>query len=195
MPDALAIAVRSTIFGERNIKKAETHHNPVPDAIAVGQGNRVINAVAELDGKFGKGAKTAVEAMQEISKSDKLIECAGKAVNFVSKNINPLIIVSAGYDVLQSDDKQSALITNTAALSSMFGVEHLMKKHLDDIPKMDCMKGIVKQIAKFEKENKCEGKVSSIIHGVAFVVGSCASYSIGNKFGQLLLGQPVDAKQ
>lgn len=195
MPDALAIAVRSTIFGERNIKKAETHHNPVPDLVAVGQGNRVLHSIAKLDGSLGKGARTAVDAMQKISKSDKLIEGAGKVVNFVSEKINPLIVVSAGYDVLQSDDKQSAIITNGTALSSMFAVEHLMKDHLDDIPKMKCMKGITEKVMKFAKENKCEGKLPSIIHGLAFVVGSCTSYSIGDKFGHLLIGQPVSSKQ
>lgn len=181
--------VSSAIFCVRNIDKAETQSKPTRGYIAAGQGAKVIDYVAKLDNKVGKTAKTALEALQKVARNEKLVEYAGKAIDFASKNINPLICFSAGMDVLTSDDKESALVTNATALGAMFGVEHLMKKHLDEIPKMDFMKGISEKVMKFAKENKCEGKLPAILHGVAFVIGSCTAYSVGEKFGSLLLGK------
>lgn len=186
--------ISSTIFCVRNVDKAE-NGKVGRWGVAVGQGKKVADYITTLDNKFGKGAKSAVDSLATFAKSEKLLQYAGKAIDFAAKNVNPLICVSAGIDVFNSDDKEAALVTNATALTSMFAVEKLMKKHLDEIPKMDCMKGIAKKVMQFEKENKCEGKISAIIHGVAFVVGSCTAYNVGDKFGHLLLGQPANAKQ
>lgn len=195
--------ISSAIFCVRNVDKAENQGKEgrwaVADTkmlIAGGQGKKVFDYVSKLDKTIvGKGAQSAAQFCQKAAKSEKLFDYAGRAVDFASKNVNFLICASAGIDVLTSDDKEAALVTNGTALTSMFAVEHLMKKHLDEIPKMDCMKGIAEKVIKFEKENKCEGKISAIIHGVAFVVGSCAAYSVGDKFGHLLIGQSLNGKQ
>ena len=184
MADSLALAVRSMFFCGRNVEKSTEGHFKEP--VVVGQGAKVTNYIATLDNKIGQGTKTAVEALKTASKSDKLIEYAGKAVGLASTYINPLICVSSGVDVLMADDKQTALIQNGAGLGAMFGVEYLMKKHMDNIPKMKCMEGVTKKVMEFATKYKCEGKLPSIIHGVSFVVGSCGAYSLGNKFGTLV---------
>lgn len=187
MADALASATSSLLFGTRNIEKAnEGHVGKI--AVATGQAKKVADYVATLDNKAGDTTRSIFQSVEKAAKSEKLLEYAGRAVNFAAKNINPLICISAGIDVLSSDDKEAAIVTNSTALASMFAVEHLMKKYLDEIPKFDCLKGISEKVMKFAKENKCEGKLPAIIHGVAFVIGSCTAYSAGEKFGQLLLG-------
>lgn len=184
--------VSSAIFCARNAKKAETQDKPVRGYIAVGQGAKVFDYATTVEGKVGEQARTAKNWLDNATKGEKLLDWAGRAVNFAKKYINPLICVSAGVDVLTSDDKQSALITNGTALGAMFGVEHLMKKHLDEIPKMKQFEGITKNVMDFATKHKMEGKLPAIIHGVAFVVGSCASYSIGQKFGDLLTGKSAN---
>lgn len=177
--------VSSAIFCARNIDKAEQGKTGRA-AVAVGQAKKVTDYISLLDNSVGKTAKTAVDAVKRIAEKEKLVSYAGKAVDFAAKNVNPLICVSSGIDVLMSDDKQSALIENAGALSAMFAVEHLMKKHLDEIPKIKGFDNIAKKVMNFAAKHKVEGKVPAIAHGVAFVLGSCAAYSLGNKFGTLV---------
>lgn len=178
--------VSSAIFGARSVDKTWTQGDPTRALIAAGQFEKVGAYVTKLDNELGKSAKSAADALKIASKNEKLLEYAGKVVNFASKNVNPLICVSAGYRVLTADDTQTALIQNATGLGAMFGVEHLMKKHLDDIPKMKCMQGVSKKVMEFATKHKMEGKLPAIIHGVAFVVGSCTAYSLGDKFGTMV---------
>lgn len=185
--------VSSMLFCARSFDKAETKAQAGQTGvagtrvlIATGQGSKVVDHVIKLDNEIGKTANTAVEALKTYSKSEKLLQYAGKAVDFAAKNVNPLICISAGVDVLTSDDKESTLIKNATGLSAMFAVEHLMKKHMDEIPKMKCMQGVTKKVMEFAAKHKMEGKLPSIIHGVAFVVGSCTAYSLGDKFGTMV---------
>lgn len=194
MTDALSVTTKAFIFGGRSLDKAETNGDPVRGLIACGQIFNAAKSAEKLDGTIGQSAKTAVDAFKSLSKSDKLFGYAGKALKIVGDNINPLICISSGIDVLTSEDKTSAFITNGCALSSMFAVEHLMKKHLDDIPKMECMKGITEKVLKFSEGSSAKGKIPSIIHGVAFVIGSCTAYSVGQKFGELLVGPKAEQK-
>lgn len=186
--------VATAIFCARNTDKALDQGKVGRIGVAVGQSKNLLEAVAKYENAAGKGSKAALGAMRNLANNDALLKFAGKAVNFASNNINPLICVSAGIDVMRSDDKESALITNATALGSMFAVEKLMKKYLDEIPKMECMKGISQKVLKFAEGTKAEGKLPAIIHGVAFVIGSCTAYAAGEKFGHLLTGQS-DKKQ
>lgn len=188
--------VSSALFCVRNVDK--TQNGSIGRApVTVGQGKNVFDYVTSLDNGLGKGARAAVDTLKAAAESEKILAYAGKAIDFASKNINPLICVSAGIDVLRADDKESALITNTTALTSMFAVESLMKKHLGDIPKMECMEGISEEVMNFARKYKCEGTLPMILQGVAFVIGSCTAYNIGQKFGKLLLGkqETINGKQ
>lgn len=184
----LAMAVRSLIFCDRSAQKVENGHTGrIP--VVLGQAKRVTDYIHTLDNKLGKGTKEAASILRNAAENDKLIEYAGKFVKFAERNVNPLICVSSGIDVLTSDDKKSALVTNATALGSMFTVEHLMKKHLDDIPKIKGIDKIAENIAEYTSKYKFGGKLGRIAHGVAFVAGSCAAYSLGEKFGHLLVGK------
>ncbi|MFA7658940.1 MAG: hypothetical protein WCY19_05865 [Candidatus Gastranaerophilaceae bacterium] len=186
--------ISSAIFCARNVDKAEKQDKIGRWAVAAGQAKKVVDYVSTLDNEVGKGARTAVNALKTYSESEKLLSYAGKAIDFASRKVNPLICVSSGIDILRADDKDSALIKNAAALSSMFAVEHLMKNHLDDIPKIKGIDKIAERVMKFAAKYKIEGKLPAIIHGVAFVVGSCTAYSLGDKFGTMVAGE-VNGKQ
>lgn len=181
--------VSSTIFCARNVEKAESENKVGRWAVAVGQSKKVIDYVRTLDNELGKSTNKAVTSLKTFSHQEKLLDAAGKAVNFASKNINPLICVSSGLDVLMADDKQSALITTGSALGAMFAVENLMKKHLDEIPKIKGIDKIAQKVMDFAAKHGCKGKAGAIVHGVAFVVGSCTAYSVGEKFGSLVASQ------
>jgi len=183
--------VASAIFCARNVDKAENQGKVGRWGVAAGQGKKVTDYVAGLDNKVGKTTKTAVESLKTFAQGSKTLEYAGKAVKFASNHVNPLICVSAGLDIAMADekDKKAAIVTNVAGLSSMFAVENLMKKHMDEIPKLNCFKEISEKIMNFCSKTPARGKIPAIIHGVAFVVGSCAAYSVGEKFGNLLLGK------
>lgn len=185
-------AISSAIFCVRGVNKAETQDKPFRAYIAAGQGTKVFDQISKLDNSIGRGARASIDAFSAVAKNSKALDYAGKALDFVSKNINPLICISAGVDVLNSDDPASAFVTNGTALASMFTVEGLMKKHLDEIPKMNFMKGITEKVMKFATKHKVEGKLPTILHGVAFVVGSCTAYGVGEKFGDLLVGKKSD---
>lgn len=198
--EALAIATslesvtRSLIFGSRNIDKSA--NGQAREGAAVGQIKNVFNEAAKLDGIIGRGAQSALNAFSTFTKSSKPLEYFGKAVDFAAKNVNPLICISAGIDVLNSDDKEYTLTTDAAGLAAMFGTEHLMKKHLGtivDSVKEDALK--IQEKSKFAKEiieaarKVGKGKLTPIIKGIAFVAGSCTAYSVGEQFGKLLIGR------
>jgi len=186
--------VSSTIFCARNIDKAENQDKVGRWAVAVGQGKKVVDYVRTLDNQFGRNTNALIHDVKIASEQEKLLEYTGKALNFASKNVNPLIIASSGLDVLMADDKKSALVKNATALSAMFAVEHLMKEHLDDITKIKGVDKVAKNVMEFAAKHSCEGKLGAIVHGVAFVVGSCTAYSVGEKFGSLILNK-TDSKE
>lgn len=185
--------VSSAIFCARNFDKTESKLQDDKTSvaasrflIAAGQGKKVLDYVRTLDNEIGHGANGAVDAVKAVGKDNKLFKYGVEAIDFASKKINPLIIASSGLDVLTSDDKDSTLITNAGALSAMFATEDLMKKHMDKIPKMKYIKPIAEKIMKFAAKHGMEARLPAAVHGVAFVVGSCAAYSMGEKFGSLV---------
>lgn len=194
MADALAAAVRSGIFCSRSVEKTKEGH-PVRAIVGAGQAANLFNYISTLNGKLGNFTDSATQAFKGLAKTNKALNVTDKVVDFASRNVNPLICLSAGVDVLTSDDKEATLVTNTAALTTMFATESLMKKHLEDVPKMKFMKGISEKVMTFAKKHHCEGKLPSIISGVAFVVGSCTAYDIGNRFGKLLVSKAREGQK
>lgn len=182
--------VSSAIFCARNVDKAENQDKVGRWAVAVGQGKKVVDYVRTLDNELGKQMNKGVSVLKDFSKQEVLLDYAAKTVNLASKKINPLICISSGIDVLRADDKQSAAITTGSALASMFAVEHVMKKHLDDVTKIKGVEKIAKKVVEFEAKHETKGKIGALIHGVAFVVGSCTAYNVGEKFGSLLTSAP-----
>jgi len=191
--------IASTLFCIRNTDKVENGDvGRVP--VAIGQARNVVNSVMSFDNAIGKTAQTAVDAFNLASKNEALLKYAGKAINSVGENINPLICVSSGFKVLNSDEPASAFVQQSSALAGMFTVEHLMKKHLENgitksIEKISALKDkkgfekIFKTAADFIEKHKLQGKLPKALYGALFVVGSCTAYTMGEKFGNLLTSE------
>ena len=195
MGNVLASAI-FCIRNEDKVKNGDIGRLPV----AIGQGRNVVNSIMSFDNAIGKTAKTAVDALEIASKDEALLKYAGKAVNFVGDHINPLICVSSGIKVLTSDDKASAFVTQASALSGMFAVEHLMKKHLEKgidkslekISSLESDKGfgkVLKNTEKFFEKPNLKGKIPKILYGVLFVIGSCTGYNYAEKSGNFLISK------
>lgn len=190
--------VSTTLFCAKNMNKAENGHSSklLP---ASAQLAKIGKEISKLDNTVGKGARTAVDALKGAVKNEKLFEFAGKAVDLASKSVNPLICVSAGVDALTADDKQSALIANTAAVASMLTFEDkIMKPYLkgtlEDIAKIKGIDKISEDIMKAASKYKHGGKLPAIIEGATFVLGSGLAYSVGQKFGSVVAKQVKSAE-
>ncbi|MDD3436864.1 MAG: hypothetical protein PHC64_06920 [Candidatus Gastranaerophilales bacterium] len=188
MADPITSIVQSGLFCYRSGEKFEKGHvgrGPV----VVGQFVNALKSACKLDGKLGQGAQAAMGVLTKAAGNDKLLEGAGKVAGFAAKNVNPLICVSSGIDVLMSDDPEATLVKNGIALGAMFGAEHLMKKHMADIPKIRGVDKIAKSVIKFSETHAHAKGLPAVLHGAAFVAGSCLAYGAGEKFGKLLLGE------
>lgn len=177
--------VSTALFCTKNFKKAEDNCDASRLIIAGSQLNSAVRNVSVFDHAIGKTAKTAVDAFESVAKHDKVVSALGKGVNFLSQHVNPIICVTSGIKVLNSDDKKSEAIKQTSALSSMFIVEHAMKKNFDNIREIKGMEKVADKFMKFAKNMKCEKTLPAIIHGIAFVAGSTLAYAAGEKFGTL----------
>lgn len=133
--------------------------------VAVGQGAKVVKQICEYDNIFGKGAKSAVNAFKTVAQNDKVFNGISKCVKFASENVNPLIVVSSGINVLTSEDKQSTVIAEAGNLAAMFAMEGWMKKNLDNVL----------------KNLPINKKWMPIVRGIAFVIGSVGASTIGYK--------------
>lgn len=141
MTAGLAISgiTKNIVFSTRRTDRAINSDN-----IAVSVGNadiasgQVKNALesAEVLAKETKngvftGFKGASDAIKNMSKGNIVMEGIGKVVGFTADHINPVITAVGGIKVLTSDDKESALIQEGAALGSMFTFEAIAKNVLE----------------------------------------------------------------
>lgn len=180
--------VSSAVFGVRNYNKGNDGH-VVRYAVAAGQAKKVIDYVSQLDNVVGKTTKTATEAFGVASKGSIFLEGCGNVAKFSSTHINPLIVASAIVDVANSENKTETAVVSATSLGTMFACEKFMKKHLKDIPKLKCFEKITEIVTKATKGTKYGKYVAPVLEGLAFVVGSCTAYSVGEKFGKMLIGK------
>lgn len=136
--------------------------------VAIGQGAKVVKQICEYDNIFGKSAKSAVNAFKTVAQNDKVFNGISKGVKFASENVNPLIVVSSGINVLTSEDKQSTVIAEAGNLAAMFAMEGWMKKNLDNVL----------------KNLPINKKWMPIVRGIAFVIGSIGASTIGYKIAK-----------
>lgn len=178
--------ISSLIFSARNTDKFQNGDiGRLP--VAIGQANNVLLAAKDIQNPLGMAIRTTGDVFEQVSKSEKLLEYAGKGVNFVSKHINPFICVAGGVKVLTAEDKGSALIEETASLGAMFTGEHFLKKYAEQIHQNTGINKLAKAFdAQFLKSKpKLKGKFGKVLEGVLFVTGSIISYAAGNKVGKL----------
>lgn len=131
--------------------------------VAVGQTANAIKAGAEHNSFL----KSGVNAIKKVAESDSVFNGVSKGVKFVSNNINPLIVVSSGYNVLtaKKEERKKTLFSEAGCIAGMFLGEGWMKKNLNPI------------IEKLPVSNKWK----PVIKGLIFIGGSIGSSTIGQK--------------
>lgn len=188
----IAALASSTIFCARRSKKAKNERDIFSAVLAGAQGNKAITAATKIDGTIGNVATSVIDKFERVAKNSKLIDYAGKGIKLASDYVNPLICVASGVKVLRSDDKKSTLIVEASALGSMFVVEGMMKKHLHKLVEIKGIDKIADRVLKYSEQSKAKGLIPGLIKGIAFVVGSCVAYNLGQKGGEMLTGKPPE---
>ncbi len=150
--------------------------------VAVGQIASTLKEVSKQSNIFARGIRGTLETIEEVAKYDKMCNSIydgiSKTVKFASKNVNPLIVCSSGLNVLNADDKKSALISESGTLAGMFATEGMMKKYLDKV--VDTL-----PIGK---------KWKPVIKGLMFFAGSIAGSTIGHDMGKKVAEKVKDAE-
>lgn len=174
--------IASTIFCVRNTDKVENGDlGRVP--VALGQGRNVVNSILALENNVGKKTQTTVDTLKVASKNEALLKYFGKSVNYFGEHVNFLICASAGLKVMTAEDKKSAAIEQTSALTTMFAVEKQMKKHMDSIKDIKGIDRLAAKISEFSKSIGCKNGIPVALKGIFFVTGSVTAYNAGEKFG------------
>ena len=176
----LVTLVKSGTFGGRNANKVFGENNGIDDrgriAATAGQLTNAGKAAAKLDNTLGKGAQAAINAMSSASEHSRILRYANKSASWASDHVNPLLVGAAGYRILVSDDKEAQLKKEVFGMSSMFGVEALMKNFLNS----DYLKEVHSKMT-----NKYAKTALAVIEGLGFVAGSIAASTAGYKVGEL----------
>ena len=168
--------VKSTIFGFRNADKVVNTDDKGRIFADIGQFTNAAKAAAELDNVVGKGAQAALDAMSKVSQNNKFLGYAKKGASWASKNVNPLLIGAAGYRVLVSDDKETALKREVFGMTSMFGTEAVMKQFF----KSNVYQSFLNKIP-----NQKVHAAAKVAEGILFVLGSIGGSTLGYKLGEL----------
>lgn len=176
----------SVLFGIRNVDKATSGDNIARTPVAVGQSANAVKAAAEYNSGIAKGLKN-------FHASTPFLKGCQKTVNFLSKNINPLICAAGVYKVVTADDKKSEAIHQTGALGTMFVAEKAykaladtkqVKNTISNIKNLNCFKNLKNNIG--DKKFKL---LSNILYGLGFVATSITGYNIGEKIAKKISGK------
>lgn len=149
-------AVASTIFTLRNADKAFKTHNPLRGGVAIANGTKVAGA---------------------ISHSSAMKSAAGIA----GKVVNPLLVLSCGYNVYKSDDKVKTAAKEGLGLAGMFFCENQMKN--GTVGKY-AEKGAKWLMEKLSKNGNTQNIGAKVLCGLAFVTASILGYDLASKAGE-----------
>ncbi|MBR6098361.1 hypothetical protein IKP85_01295 [bacterium] len=187
----LDVCVPSSVFLYNNIRKVENGEK-ARGTVVFAQGAKIVEAVAKYHDNTAKSASEAFNIFGKYADKSKVLDMAGKGVNWATHHVNPLICMASGYKVLTSDDKLQTGISQAGAISGMFLGEGLMKRNMGKVineenivklaEKVKDVKGL-KTIAEMVLKGGAGGKVASIVKGIAFVCASMTSYDLGQKLG------------
>lgn len=191
--------VASGFFMLRNIGKTE--NGEVGRApVALGQITGVVKEVSKYDKSIAIGTKNAIEIFKDIAGDGKTLKYTGKALTFMSENVNPLICVSSLIKVAQADDKDKdrVCLEELGSLGAMFLGEGTVAKHYDKVANSKAVKDALKTLSEtetfkpvFQKiaTKNWGGKIGAIIKGLTFVAVSMTSCNAGLELTRSFLKQ------
>lgn len=213
------IIASNAVFSARRANRGveAMNENPVYAAmnidIAAAQvvkGGRAVQAVAAVaDPAFEQTMKNTTNA---IKNSGKFLRGTMKVLDFTADHINPIICVTSGIKVLNSDDKLDCAAREVTALTSMFAFEGAAK-HILGMPYTKKVNGknvtfqrqalykkspfVEKQVAAMKDycaTKKLFNKISlkavpGALKGLGFVFASIAGYKLGMATANAVLGE------
>jgi len=189
--EVLEICVPSSVFLYNNVKKVENGET-ARGSVVFAQGSKIATAVAKYHNQTAKTASEAYNIFGKYAQQSKALDYVGRGVNWATKNVNPLICLSAVYKTAKSDDKVHTGITQAGAISGMFLGEGMMKLAQDDIFNAENVTKLaehckkipgLKALSEALLNSGGSGKVAAITKGIAFVTTSILSYAAGEKIG------------
>ena len=157
--NAVATIVQNLLFGSRNavLGADANQNNQLRLLVSGGQLTNLARAGKNCGNSiFEKASTKLLNGCAKIAENDAVLQKAGKVVDFASKNVNKLIVVSSGYQVAIAKDKQTELISQAGNVGGMFLVEGWMKKNL----------------GKYIDKLPIPQKLKPIVQGIVFVIGS-----------------------
>lgn len=174
--------------------------------VAAGQGVGSLRALAtvsevapgakQFTNGLGLWANNVVTGLETASKGEGFLAGCAKTVDFVSRNINPVICVTTALQVALADDKEEAFCDKGTALGFMFAGEKAAKeliggkgediaKRIYKLAKTGTSKTNLDEITKDVSKLKGKMKVAGMaIEGLVLVGSSITSWQIGSKIGK-----------
>jgi hypothetical protein len=151
--------------------------------VLTGQCFNAIDEGIKYNSTIFNKAQVLYNNCDNIAKTNKLFKYSTKAITFVKKHINPLIVASSAIKVAlaNKEDRTNTLLSEGGCVAGMFLGEGWMKKNLN------------KYLVKLPVERRW----LPIIKGVVFVTGSITASTIGQKLGKSVakcLDKPSDNK-
>lgn len=160
-------------FAIRNVDKTSSGDwGRLP--VAIGQTVNAAKAGSEYAAKHDncifRVLKQVCKTTKKFLEKDSVFKGVSGGVEFISNNINPLIVVSSGYNVLtaKKEERKKTLFSEAGCIAGMFLGEGWMKKNLNPI------------IEKLPVSNKWK----PVIKGLIFIGGSIGSSTIGQILGE-----------
>ena len=195
---------RYTIFGFMNTQKAGNTSRFDRKERGVVAGLQLKNAASDiLDMSHGKSGKImgtlngVSESIHTARETSKAFDILCKGVNFVSKLVNPILIVASAVRAWHAKDKKSAAIQESGAMIGMLGAEYLYKKFFGLGGHSACYKNYnwankAANVAKnFITSNKLLSKLpankfTTLLKGLGFIVTSCTAFALGSAGGKAI---------
>lgn len=212
MPVTFADPFRYTIFGFMNKNKAENKTRFDRRERGLVAGLQLKNAASDvLDMSHGKSGGV-MDALNDVSKgiktarnSSKVFDVVCKGVNFMSKLVNPILVVASGVRAWHADDKKSAAIKEGLSMAGMFAAEGAYKRffglggHAAGYKNYkwatDAAKGFKNFMAKNKYLSKLPaGRTAAMLVGLGFIITSCSAFAIGGSAGKAIADRTT-AKQ
>lgn len=179
--------IATALFVGRSTELTEEGHVGRVVVLA-GQGKRFVDSIMQYDNKYSNKMRGWSESLKAYSESDKLLSSAGRALNLAAKYVNPLIVASAGIDVLMSDDKVNTAVISATGLGTMFAIEKLIDKKCGKEFEAE----IAEKASKLFKTDSIKGKgkaafIAEALYGAFFAVSSYCSYVAGREVGKWVM--------
>lgn len=198
MSVALANALRKGCFAYMNEEKAHNVHRAdrmerqiTSYCQDVATADELVT-VAKQTTRGGKCVDALSNAMKSRTSTSKLLEWGGKAANFASKAVNPILCVASLSRALSAEDKKSAGIQEAGAMLGMFAFEGVAKSAMGLAPvKNKFYNAVAGKLVNGLKATKLinklpNNKFTAILKGLAFVAASCIGFSAGHGVGKLI---------